>query len=204
LTPTLGVRNFTLFISEPERGSKSLEKCYYRYGSGMSDRCDSREFTFEFTWNILIIFSLTFIVFISEKSKPKLWNVSWIKTLNHSSFLKTTISESTGQVVVKAVFTFISSNIWIFEFGKIFSSDVKYRYIVIFLAHSFDEYSFPSGHAFTAFLLTYILKKYSNIDISIIPYLVGFSRVYLGVHYPTDIIGGFLLSKIIIKLFLKD
>lgn len=68
----------------------------------------------------------------------------------------------------------------------------------------FDEYSFPSGHAFTAFLLTYILKKYANVDISIIPYLVGFSRVYLGVHYPTDVIGGFLLSKIIIKLFLTD
>ena len=70
--------------------------------------------------------------------------------------------------------------------------------------NSFDEYSFPSGHAFSAFLLTYILKKYSNVDISIIPYLVGFSRVYLGVHYPTDVIGGFLLSKIIIKLFLTD
>ena len=67
-----------------------------------------------------------------------------------------------------------------------------------------DPHSFPSGHAFSAFLLTYILKKYSNVDISIIPYLVGFSRVYLGVHYPTDIIGGFLLSKIIIKLFLTD
>jgi undecaprenyl-diphosphatase len=68
----------------------------------------------------------------------------------------------------------------------------------------FDRYSFPSGHTVNAFLLTYILKKYSNIDLTIIPYLVGFSRVYLGVHYPTDIIGGFLLSKIIIKLFLKD
>jgi len=68
----------------------------------------------------------------------------------------------------------------------------------------FDRYSFPSGHTVNAFLLTYILKKYSNIDLSIIPYLVGFSRIYLGVHYPTDIIGGFLLSKIIIKLFLKD
>lgn len=70
--------------------------------------------------------------------------------------------------------------------------------------YNFDRFSFPSGHTVNAFLLIYILKKHSNIDITIIPYLVGLSRIYLGVHYPTDILGGFLLSKIIIKLFLKD
>ncbi len=61
-----------------------------------------------------------------------------------------------------------------------------------------DPFSFPSGHTLNAFLLSYILRKNINVDFSVLPYLVGLSRVYLGVHYPSDIIGGFLLTKIIL------
>ena len=63
---------------------------------------------------------------------------------------------------------------------------------------NFDPFSFPSGHTLNAFLLSYILRKNININLGILPYLVGLSRVYLGVHYPSDIIGGFLLAKIIL------
>lgn len=64
-----------------------------------------------------------------------------------------------------------------------------------------DKYSFPSGHTFFAIVLTFILKKKLNIDIKYFPYLVGLSRVYLGSHYPTDIIGSFLITKIISKSY---
>lgn len=63
---------------------------------------------------------------------------------------------------------------------------------------NFDPFSFPSGHTLNAFLLSYILRKNININFGVLPYLVGLSRVYLGVHYPSDIIGGFLLTKIIL------
>jgi membrane-associated phospholipid phosphatase len=34
-----------------------------------------------------------------------------------------------------------------------------------------------------------------------IPYLVGFTRVVLGVHYPSDVVAGAILAKLLIKLY---
>jgi undecaprenyl-diphosphatase len=66
-----------------------------------------------------------------------------------------------------------------------------------------DYYSFPSGHTFNAFLLFYILRDNGIINnyFKIIPYLVGLSRITLGVHYPTDIIAGAILAKLVISYY---
>ena len=62
-----------------------------------------------------------------------------------------------------------------------------------------DYYSFPSGHTFNAFLLFNILleNKIITNTLMFIPYLVALSRLGLGVHYPTDVLGGAILAKII-------
>lgn len=67
--------------------------------------------------------------------------------------------------------------------------------------------SFPSGHAMVtmsmylaiAYLLSKntnekIKKKYIYIIATTIIILMGISRMYLGVHWPTDIIGGYLMG----------
>jgi undecaprenyl-diphosphatase len=72
-----------------------------------------------------------------------------------------------------------------------------------------NTFSFPSGHATIAMsfygFLTYLLirnfskwKRKTNIFFSgfAIIILIGFSRLYLGVHYLSDVLGGYLSGAI--------
>jgi undecaprenyl-diphosphatase len=59
------------------------------------------------------------------------------------------------------------------------------------------SYSFPSGHAFGT-VIFYGLFAYLDLKYLAHPwsYLIGVSRIYLGAHYPSDVLGGWLLGLI--------
>lgn len=77
-------------------------------------------------------------------------------------------------------------------------------------------YSFPSGHATFAclffiiliFSLKHSISKISKISLSIISILmtllIGFTRIYLNVHYLSDVLAGFLVGifSIMISMFI--
>jgi undecaprenyl-diphosphatase len=60
-----------------------------------------------------------------------------------------------------------------------------------------DRFSFPSGHTAAAFLIATLL---GHLMPALFPaagawaLAVGFSRIYLGVHYPTDILAGMFIG----------
>jgi undecaprenyl-diphosphatase len=76
-----------------------------------------------------------------------------------------------------------------------------------------EHYSFPSGHAMVSTCLygalAAILAAGSARKVVYwafgagVPLLIGFSRVYLGVHYPTDVLGGYAAAIVWLPILFR-
>ncbi len=79
-----------------------------------------------------------------------------------------------------------------------------------------SSYSFPSGHSMMSMifygLIIYYVIKFINKKwlrnslvtlLSLIIFSVGLSRIYLGVHYATDVIAGFIIGAVYLYIFTR-
>lgn len=66
------------------------------------------------------------------------------------------------------------------------------------LVPALSDYSFPSGHTLVCFEAATVVfareKKYIGVIAYIIASAVAYSRLYLYVHYPTDVLAGVILG----------
>lgn len=68
------------------------------------------------------------------------------------------------------------------------------------LVHIPTSYSFPSGHTVSAMAVAFtILTQHKKLGIVavIMAFLMGLSRLYVGVHFPTDVYGGIIVGAAI-------
>lgn len=79
----------------------------------------------------------------------------------------------------------------------------------LFQLHQLDSYSFPSGHAMAAaacygmmgVVVARLAPKARRLLAIILPALVlmiGYSRIYLGYHWPTDVLAGFAAGSFLL------
>lgn len=91
----------------------------------------------------------------------------------------------------------------------IFKSPRPYWFDTQVAAHSSESsFGMPSGHAMNSMsvwglLAASIRKKSVTIIIAIVIFLIGLSRIFLGVHFTSDVLVGWILGAILLVVFLR-
>jgi len=117
------------------------------------------------------------------------------------AFIYWAVDKKFGEIIAFTAFTSLLFNNSIKDIFK-FQRPIGQKGIRTLRAETATGYSFPSGHAqgsassLTAIAL-YLKSRTVSIISGILIFLVGFSRLYLGVHYPKDVIAGILLGVLI-------
>lgn len=74
--------------------------------------------------------------------------------------------------------------------------------ILVLAAHSPDP-GFPSDHATLAAAVAagaWLVNRWLGAIATLAALLLGFARVYVGVHFPQDVLGGFVLGTVVVLL----
>ena len=92
---------------------------------------------------------------------------------------------------------------WIFKAPRPYWENLQ-----VFAFSSESSFAMPSGHALISTTVwgrfaAGMKKKWLTIIVSILVFGIGVSRVYLGVHFPSDVIAGWGIGLMLLVLFIK-
>lgn len=187
---------------------------------------------------LLVIFLITKLylsdyVFSLDKSISDFFQTRLVTDFN-TSFMKVITffgSAIPFIVIVLLVLIFIKNKaysfymfinlLWVYIVSIIFKNIIMRERPMLSLIEKPSDFSFPSGHtmcsvAFYGFIVYLLLKNIKNYFLkwlivfvfSMLVIFIGISRIYLNVHYFTDVIGGFILGSIcllmIINIYIKN
>lgn len=165
----------------------------------------------------------TYILFAMEKIRNSFLNeemagITWLGNWKMILFLAVIAGIFFWR---KKKYDYLSALFLVVAGGELLGKILKYvvarqRPEVISYLTEADGFSFPSGHAFMAacffgFLIwissreikSNLVKKAVIIFLLFLILAIGFSRIYLGVHWPSDVLGGFFLGWIWIIISIK-
>ncbi len=171
-------------------------------------------------FNFVLKFDESILIVLDNHQNFGLLNImKLISFIGSSSFLVPSISLLVIFLIYKKkfreIFMIISASLGSLALNSFLKNIIKRERPVEFFKAVETSYSFPSGHAMVAaslsFTIAYILTRNKSIKTKKVAYaisslytvLMSLSRLYLGVHYPTDVIFG-IFYGIVLFLFIKD
>lgn len=159
--------------------------------------------------DFLLQFDGNILLWIQEYLRSDLWTWFWINItkLGNSGFIWLTTAilmlffKKTRKIGIVSLCSialcFLITNVGL---KNIVARPRPYTQIaeLMILTHPETSFSFPSGHTANSFAIALIyyrmLPKKYGITAVVLATLIGLSRLYIGVHYPTDVIGGFFVA----------
>jgi len=171
--------------------------------------------------NKLKRFDDIFIELINKKMNHRYLNIIMHRATNMGGALFSSLlvlvliligSSNVKLMGFEALVVLIISQAIVHSLKKILSRERPYKIIehLNTFGINMKDYSFPSGHTTASFsIATTIALNIPRLTIIVftLAMIVGISRIYLGVHYPTDVVAGILLgigTALIIHFYLLE
>ena len=102
--------------------------------------------------------------------------------------------------LISMVICYLLCSVWLKDYVARIRPYDAYNSIRLLIEKQ-DEFSFPSGHSTMSFAssLIYVrmMEKPFGTATLLLAILIAFSRLYVGVHYPSDVLAGFLLALVV-------